>query len=307
MGQLEELANFVRIIDSGGISRAAEHMDVAKSAVSRRLAELEARLGVRLITRSTRSMTLTDAGKGLYERSLRILSDVSEAQDEASEAESSLRGNIRLAAPITFGLRHLSAAIVEFAARHPDVHFDVDFNDRRIDLIDEGVDLAIRIGDLADSSLVARRLTTIRHAVCASPNYFERYGVPAVPADLREHRGLRYTNRPQNRWAWRTPNGSKGTVKMPSTMQANNGDFLLQAAAAGGGIIISPTFIVYEAIRDRQLQAVLTDYEWSPLNAYAVYPENRHLPQRVKAFVDFLADHFGDPPYWDDILRDSER
>lgn len=302
MGQLEEMANFVRVVDAGGVSRAADQLDIAKSAVSRRLAELEARLGVQLLTRSTRSMTLTDAGKTLYERSVRILSEVSEAEDEISVSEAALRGNLRLAAPLTFGLRHLAGAIVDFSAMHTEVIFDVDFNDRRIDLIDEGIDLAIRIGELADSSLIARRLTTVRHAVCASPAYFEEFGVPARPSDLQKHRGLRYTNRPQNRWAWRAPDGSKGTAMTNSVMQANNGDFLLQAAMAGVGIVISPTFIVCDAIRDGRLQAVLTEYQWSPINAYAVYPENRHLPKRVKAFIDFLVERFGDPPYWDEVF-----
>ena len=303
MGQLEELANFVRIVDAGGISRAADQLDIAKSAVSRRLADLETRLGVRLLTRSTRSMTLTDAGQALYERSLRILSDVSEAEDAASAIESSLKGKLRLAAPLTFGLRHLSDAIVEFSRLHPDIRFDVDFNDRRIDLIDEGFDLAIRVGELDDSSLVARRITTISHCVCASPEYWQQHGVPRLPADLRAHRNLRYTNRPQNSWAWRSKNERKGTVVIPSVMQANNGDFLNAAACAGEGFVITPTFIAYEAIRDGRLETVLDDYEWSPLAAYAVYPRNRHLPRRVKAFIDFLVDRFGDPPYWDTGLR----
>lgn len=303
MGQLEELANFVRVVDAGGISRAAEQLDIAKSAVSRRLSELEARLGVRLLTRSTRSMTLTDAGQTLYERSLRILSDVSEAVDATSGARTSLSGKLRIAAPLTFGLRHLSDAVIEFSQQHPDISFDLDFNDRRVDLIDEGVDLAIRIGELEDSSMIARRITTIRHSVCASPAYWQRNGAPVVPSDLHAHHGLRYTNRPQNRWTWQAKNGTKGSVVISSVMQANNGDFLLAAASAGAGFVITPTFIVYQAIRDGRLQAVLDDYEWSPLAAYAVYPEKRHLPRRVQVFIDFLADRFGDPPYWDAELR----
>ena len=303
MGQLEELANFVRVVDAGGISRAAEQLDIAKSAVSRRLAELEARLGVRLLTRSTRSMTLTDAGQALYERSLRILSDVTEAEDAASAAESSLKGKLRIAVPVTFGLRHLSDAVIEFSGMHPDVRFDVDFNDRRIDLIDEGVDLAIRIGELEDSSLVARRITTITHRVCASPEYWQQHGMPRRPADLADHRGLRYTNRPQNRWTWQSQDGRKGSVVISSTMQASNGDFLSAAACAGTGFVISPTFIVYEDLREGRLQSALDGYDWSPLAAYAVYPQNRHLPRRVKAFIDFLVDRFGDPPYWDSGLK----
>lgn len=303
MNRFDELECFVRVVAAGSITAAAQHLGVAKSVVSRRLSELEDRLGTRLLTRTTRRMSLTDAGRGYHDRALRILADIAEADAEATGSARELEGRLRLAAPLSFGLLHLSAALDEFALANPGVHFDVDLNDRPVDLVGEGFDLALRIAELQDSSLVARRLSPIRHVVCASPDYWAEHGLPATPDDLLSHRALRYTNSPHQAWRYVGPDGSNGEIRLEDRLQANNGEFLRQAGKAGIGVLMQPTFIVYQAIEAGELQPVLTEYRWRELSAYAVYPANRHVPARVRSFVDFLADRFGSRPYWDECLR----
>ena len=303
MSPFDEIQAFVRVVDAGSITAAAAQLGVAKSAVSRRLRELEQRLDTRLLIRSTRRMSLTDAGRGYYERAVRILADLVEADAEATGAGRQLAGKLRLAAPLSFGLRHLAPAITEFACSHPDIEFDFDLNDRPVDLVGEGFDLALRIADLHDSGLIARRLSPIRHVICASPAYWEKYGRPDRPEDLLDHTALRYTNSPTLGWEFTAPDGGAGEIRLPSHLQANNGDFLRRAGMAGLGVALQPTFIVYEAIEAGELEPVLTDYRWRKLMAYAVYPANRYLPARVRAFIDFLATRFGDDPYWDACLK----
>lgn len=303
MNRLLEMETFVRVVDAGSISGAAERMDTAKSAISRRLGDLEGRLGVRLLNRTTRRLSLTAAGSEFYERCQAILADVSSAEESVATAESELSGILRVAAPVTFGLAHLGPAINEFMRRHPRVTFDLDFNDRQIDLVEEAFDLAIRIAKLPDSSLVARRLTPIRNVVCASPGYWDTHGRPARPEDLKQHRALRYSNIRQRSWSFAAPDDSRGSVTVPVALTANNGQYLAQAATAGFGVIRIPLFIVHEAIEAGLLEPVLKDYRWSDLDAYAVYPPTRHLSRRVRVFIDFLAERYGDEPYWDSCLE----
>ena len=300
MGRFDELETFVQVVESGTFTAAAERLSVAKSAVSRRIAELEARLGVQLFRRTTRRLNLTDTGRGFHERAVRILADLEEAELAVSRAHRTLRGTLRVAAPLTFGVRHLGPAIRDFARLHPEVIFDIDFNDRQVDLIQEGVDVAVRIARLEDSTLVARRLAPVRLAVVASPAFVQHHGRPASPADLAALDGLSYSLAPDpSLWRYRAPDGSEGSVRIRSRLAANNGDFLCAAAIAGQGVLLSPTFIVYRALADGRLVSLLADHEWSDVAAYAVYPRTRHLSVRVRAFVDFLAERFAGVPYWD--------
>ncbi len=300
MDQFALLQNFVRIVDAGSITGAATRWEVAKSAVSRRLTDLEEHLGVQLVRRTTRKLSLTDTGRGFYERAVRILADLDEAERAVSEAHGNLRGRLRVAAPMSFGLLHLGPAIDDFACRHPELEFDLDFNDRQIDLLAEGVDVGIRIAELPDSTLVARRLAPIRALVCASPDYLDRFGTPHVAGDLAHHRCLVYSNVSEpSRWHFADAAGNEGHVRVAESMRCNNGDQLCAAAAAGLGLVQSPTFIVYRALARGELVPVLRDYRWRGTTAYAVYPQARHLSQRVRAFVDFLAQRFAGEPYWD--------
>lgn len=192
MGQLEDMDVFVRIVDAGGISRAADQLGVAKSAISRRLVELERRLGAQLLLRTTRQSSLTEAGQSYYRRALQILADVSELDAETSSQQVALRGGLKIAVPLSFGLEHLAPAVMEFAGMHPEVIIRLDLSDRQVDLVAESFDLAIRIAALKDSTLIARRLAPIRMVLCASPDYLERQGHPQRPQDLKSHHGLHY-------------------------------------------------------------------------------------------------------------------
>ena len=300
MDRFADMNTFVAVVDSGSISAAADRLEVAKSAVSRRLADLETRLGVELLHRTTRRLTLTDSGRAYYERARNILADLEEAEQAVSQAHGAVRGRLKVAMPLAFGIKHVGPLVNEFMALHPAVEFDLDFNDRRVDLMQEGFDLAIRVAKLPDSSLIARKLAPVRSLLCASPDYLARHGVPEKAADLARHLGLVYSNLANpGVWTFVGPDGQPGSVQVPVRLRANNGDFLTQAAIAGQGVILHPTFYLNEAICAGKLVPLLSDHAWPEVNAYAVYPPTRHLSRRVRAFVDFLAERMAGEPYWD--------
>lgn len=295
MMRFESMETFVRVVEAGSITAAAEHMGIAKSAVSRRLSELEERLGVQLFRRTTRRMNLTDTGRSLYARCVNILADVEEAEQVVSREHGQLHGRLRVALPLSFGLLQLGPAINAFLQTHPGVEFDLDFNDRQVDLLAEGFDLALRIGDLEDSSLIARRLARIRSCVCASPEYLQRAGTPRRPEELAHHACLTYSLVPEPRvWRYRNAAGKAGSVRVPSRLQANNGDFLHRAALEGQGIVLQPLFIVHRSLAEGRLLPLLTEYEWPATSAHALYPHTRHLSHRVRAFIDFLSAWFAE-------------
>ena len=278
MDKFADLQSFVKVVEAGTISAAADRMKIAKSAVSRRLTELEQRLGVQLFQRTTRKLNLTDTGRSFYEQASRILCDLEEAEQSVSQQHADLSGTLRIAVPLSFGLLHLSSVIAEFKEAHPRVQFDVDLNDRKLDIIEEGFDLAIRIGQLEDSSMIARRLASISTVVCASPKYLQQHGQPQTPQDLKDHQCLAYSNMADPKtWNFIDSDNVPGSVKVPVSVLANNGDFLRGLAVAGQGIIGTPSFIVYRAIEAGELTCILTDYQWPVVNAYAVYPQTRHL------------------------------
>ncbi len=299
MSRFSELETFVRVVEAGSITGAADRMEIAKSAVSRRLSALEERLGVQLLNRTTRKLSLTDSGRSLYDRSVRLLDDLEEAELNVSQSHCELAGRLRVAVPLSFGLRHLAPAVDEFSRRHPEVEFDLDLNDRQVDLLEEGFDLGIRIARLEDSSFIARRLATTRHIVCASPLYLERFGRPQTTADLLEHRCLVYGNSPSpGTWSYEAPDGEQRRVEVRVGMRASNGDFLEVLARAGHGVIMEPDFIVHGAIERGELEPLLEEYRWLQLGIYALYPSTRFLSRRVRDFVDFLTERFAGVPYW---------
>lgn len=300
MRRFEDMQTFVRVVDAGSISAAAEQLGVAKSAVSRRLSELEARLGVQLLRRTTRRLNLTDSGRGFYDRCRRILADLEEAEAAVSQAHATLRGRLRVAAPLSFGLRHLGPAITEFMREHPQVDFDLDFNDRQVDLLAEDIDVAIRIARLEDSSLIARQLAPSRRVLCAAPAYLARHGAPLGLDDLARHECLRYAYQTSGeRWRFHGPGGERH-ARIGGRLRVNNGDALLQAAIGGLGIALLPSFICGESLRAGLLAQLLPEWnERSDADVYAVYPASRNLSLKVRAFVDFLAERFSPAPYWD--------
>ncbi|PCJ48823.1 MAG: LysR family transcriptional regulator [Gammaproteobacteria bacterium] len=304
MNQLEDMQTFVRIVEAGSITKAAEQLDTVKSAVSRRLSELEKRLGVSLLTRTTRTQTLTTTGESYYQQCLRLIDDFAEVESSIKNEHCSLVGRIKIAAPLSFGIAHLGPALRQFNEINPEIRFDVDFNDRKIDLIEEGFDVAIRIAHLADSSLIAKRLTDVKLVLSASPGYLKKYGRPKTPQDLNKgHVKLQYSDQPDS-WHFTASQGkdSKGksfNIKIPAVLKANNGEFLCQAAIDGIGLIYTPDFICYKAIRLGQLEPILCEFiADNRINAYAVYPQTRHLSKRVRSLIDYLTLYFGDEPYW---------
>jgi DNA-binding transcriptional LysR family regulator len=299
MTAFDEMTSFVRVVEAGSISKAAEQLGMAKSGVSRRLAELESRLGVRLLNRTTRRSSLTDAGRSYYEGAVKLLSDVAELDAVVADSEASLTGRLRLAAPLSFGLCHLTPAIEEFMTAHPGVMIDLDFSDRQVDLVAQGIDLAIRIAELRDSSLKARRICPIRLMLCASPGYLEQHGTPRTPEELARHQVLHYDigGGPLLRLADRR--GGEQQLHVEPQLVANNGDFLCDMAIAGHGIILTPTFIAWQAVALGELVPLMREWWPPPLNAYAVYPQTRYLSRRARGFIDFLAERFGENPYWD--------
>ncbi|KAA5605830.1 LysR family transcriptional regulator [Roseospira marina] len=304
MSRFEEMLTFVRVIEAGGVTGAAGRLNLAKSAVSRRLSDLEQRLGVQLVARTTRRMTPTETGRAYYERCVRILADLDEADQAVSSAEADLSGTLRVAAPLSFGVRHLSPALVAFLTEHPRIAVDLDLNDRAVNLVEDGFDLAVRIGRLSDSSLIARRLAVVRRVIVASPAYWDREGRPTRPADLVGHQTMSYAHASDSEtWAFLRAEGAGGAVGRPATrLRANNGDILAAMAEAGLGVAVLPTFLVNDAVLAGRLECVLPEVPLPPMDAWVLYPPTRHLSHRVRTFIDFMAARFGDPPYWDDCL-----
>lgn len=299
MGQLEDMAMFVRIVDAGSITKAAEQLNTAKSAVSRRLKELETRLGSQLISRTTRQSNLTEAGELYYQQANNILNKVDALNEQTGGSPTRISGTLKMTAPLSFGLLHLSEAIHEFAGEHPDLNFELDFSDRHVDLVEEGFELAIRIRELQDSSYQARRLAMIRFVLCASPGYLSEKGTPQVTEDLKSHQFLQYGLSKDSTLYLTDTQGKKHNILVSSKIKATNGDFLVDMATKDHGIIYIPTFIAHQKLASGELVPVLQQYQLPTLNAYAVYPKNRFLSQRCRHLIDFLAERFGDEPYWD--------
>ncbi|MGD2130557.1 MAG: LysR family transcriptional regulator [Lysobacterales bacterium] len=298
MSQLEEMVAFVRVVEAGSISGAADQLGIAKSGVSRRLADLEQRLGVRLINRTTRRSSLTEVGRRYYEGAVQLLSDVSELDASVADSECALQGGLRLAAPLSFGLEHLAPAIEAFMRVHSGVLIDIDFSDRQVDLVAQGVDLAVRIAELRDSSLKARRICPIRLVLVASPAYLERRGTPESPDDLRKHDILQYDIGGGHVLKLKD-HGNEISVPTSPRLVANNGEFLRDMAIAGHGIVLTPSFIAWQALAMGDLVPLMREHWPEPLSAYAVYPQTRYLSNRARTFIDFLAERFGENPYWD--------
>ncbi len=303
MDRFEDLRTFVQVAERLSIGQAAEHLQIAASAVSRRISELEARLRTPLLTRTTRRLVLTTAGEAFLARARRILADLDEAEAMASADTLTLSGPLRLAAPLSFGLAHLGRLIDTFLHAHPALTLDIDFDDRVVDIVAGRFDLAIRIGQLADSSLRSRHLAAVHHVVAAAPAFWAAHGTPSQPQALAGLPALCYSNLlPPDRWAWRAADGTAGDVHLRPRYLASNGDALVQAAIAGLGALRQPTFIVDAAIREGLLQPVLLDVDWGVSGLYAVYPDASFLPARTRAFIDHLAAAIGDPPVWDECL-----
>ena len=299
MDRFEEMETFVRVVDAGSITKAADQLDVAKSAVSRRLSDLENRLGAQLLVRTTRKIQPTETGLSYYDQSLRLLNDLDEIEAAAADSRCALSGNLRVSVPLSFGLAHLHPVIESFIEQNPDIAFDIDLSDRHINLVEENIDVAIRAGELQDSQLMARKLFPVQTIACASPDYWARHGVPETADDLSRYEMLNYSLGSDSRLSYTGPDGKTGQIRPGVRHQANNGEFLRNMAIAGRGFIIIPLFIVCDAIGSGQLVPVLKDHTWNEINAYAVYPSTRHLSRRVRSFIDHLVTSFEHDRPWE--------
>lgn len=287
---------FARVVETGSFSGAARDLRLSKSAISKHVRALEDRLGVRLLNRTTRRLSPTEEGRTYYEWCVRIGADVAEAEAAVAHLHGEPRGTLRVNAPMSFGILRLGPALGEFLGLHPELSVDLTLNDRYVDVVEEGFDVAIRIGELTDSSLIARKLAASRRVVCAAPDYFARHGVPKTPANLRDHNCLTYSYLRAAAQEWRLV-GPEGEVPVTvsGTLNANNGDVLRAALIAGVGIGWAPDFIVGEDIRAGRLVPALEDYV-DELGVYALYPPGRHQSAKLRVFIDFLAGRFGTSP-----------
>ncbi len=305
MDRFEDLRAFVQAVESGSLTRAAEALQVATSAISRRIKELEGRLGTQLLQRTTRQMRLTAAGETFHARAVEILLALEEAETEAGCHSRTLTGPLRIAAPLAFGQSHLAPILVDFAEAHPGLELDVDFSDRVVDLVAEGHDLAVRIGNLRNSTLIARKLLDVRMVVAAAPGFWQRNGLPSHPRELGDLPALCYTGSERvDCWRYVDPHGAPGAVNVRAAMRATNGGFLRDAAIAGLGTVLQPSFLLFEAVRTRRLQAVFTEYRWPLVTIHVVYPQTRHLSARARAFIDTLRARLGMRPDWEDFLHE---
>jgi DNA-binding transcriptional LysR family regulator len=303
MDKLEAMNAFAKVVAAGSYAEAARRLGLTRSAVSKAVMELETLLGARLLDRTTRRVTPTEAGLAYYERCVAILAAVEETEIQVSRLHDEPKGVLKVNAPMSFGTLYLGSAVAEFMARYPDLKIELMLNDRYIDPLEEGVDVTVRIGELPDSSLIARRLAPARRVLAASPEYLKRQGTPAEPEELSAHRCLTYGHMAAV-LRWTLSRGHETfTVPITSSLCSNNGDVLREAALAGNGITNLPTFIVGPDIAAKRLKVVLPQTPPTELGIYALYAPNRYLAAKTRVFIDFLIERFGEAPTWDAFAR----
>jgi DNA-binding transcriptional LysR family regulator len=296
MDRLAELDIFARVVTVGSMSAAGRELGLSPPVVSKRIKSLEERLGTRLLQRTTRQLALTESGQGFYERVVAILASVDEAETWVSRRTAAARGVLRVSAPTSFGRMHIAPHLVEFLKAYPDITIDLSLSDQFVDIVADGFDLAIRIADLADSSLVAKRLAPNHRVLCATPAYLASKGIPQTLNDLQNHQLLLHN---ADQWKLEGPEGS-AVVRVESAIRTNSSEVIREAVLAGVGIALRSTWDVGPEIDSGRLQIILPHWHASTRVAvYAVYPSRRHLAHKVRLFMDFLADRFGQPPYWD--------
>lgn len=293
MDRLSAMEAFVRVVEAGSFVAAADRLGLSTSSLSRLVADLEQHLGARLLNRTTRRLSLTESGQAYYERCVTLLADVAEAEAVAGQSAAQARGTLRLTCSYSMAEQTVAPAIAAFVKRHPAVKFELIVSDRIVDLIEEGFDLAIRVGSVGSDRLVARRLGSMQLVLCAAPAYLERQGTPASPADLPRHNALTYAYSASPRvWRFTDAAGTPHDVRVTGNLHANSGDALRAAAIAGLGILYEPDFLVGSALRTGQLVRLLPDYTGAGGDIWAVYPSRRHLSLKVRLFVDHIAAAF---------------
>lgn len=298
MDRFLEMQTFAAVVDAGSFVKAAEALGLSKAAMSRHVGELETRLGVRLLQRTTRRLSLTEEGQVFYARSKELLAGVDEAEAEITSRSGAASGLLRINAPFTFGILHLAPLWGVFRSQYPQVELDVTLADRVVDLVDEGYDVAIRIATLPSSTLISKRLASTRMVLCASPNYLAAHGTPQHPAELAAHAVISYSYlATRDEWHFSGPQGP-ASVKTQPCIHTNNGDTCRAAALAHQGIILQPDFLVGRDLASGTLVELMPTFRALELGIYAVYPTRKHVPPKVRALIDFLAAHFAQAPAW---------
>jgi DNA-binding transcriptional LysR family regulator len=297
MDKVREMASFVAVVNAGSFVAAAEHTSQSKAAVSRHVGDLESRLGVRLLQRTTRRLSVTAEGQAFYARSKELLAAIDEAESELTATGTEPSGLIRVNAPLTFGVLHLAPIWGRFAMLYPKVSLDVVLNDRLSDLIEEGFDLGIRIASMPSSTLISRKLASTRMVLCASPQFVNTFGAPKAPGDLAKLRAVSYSYwSTHDEWHFTGPTGPV-SVHIDACIHTNNGDTCRSAALDHQGIILQPDFLVGEDLRGGTLVELLPQFHAIDLGIYAVYPSRKYLPLKLRRLIDFLADSFRNPPW----------
>ena len=294
MDRFVGMAVFAKVVDSASFAAAARHFDMSPAMVSKHIRTLEERLGVRLLNRTTRRVSATEVGQNYYERCLRILTELEDAERAAGDLQAAPRGMLRMTTSVSFGAKRLAPAIADYLVAYPDVSIDLNLHDHYVDLVEERIDLAIRLGQLSDSSLIAKKLYSVETLLCASPGYVEANGAPQTPHDLLQHNCLLYTYASPRLWTFIDRNGKEELIRISGRLSANNGDALLALALKGAGLVLGPDYLLEDDIKAGRLVRLLPDYTTNEIPVYAVYPHSRFLSAKTRTFIDFLASRFAE-------------
>ncbi|WP_296244213.1 MULTISPECIES: LysR family transcriptional regulator [unclassified Psychrobacter] len=306
MDRIDGMRAFVAVVTEGSFSKAATTMQLSPQLVSKYVAKLEEQLHTRLLNRTTRKVSTTEAGSQYFIHAQQILLSIDDMEAQLGGLQQLPKGILRISAPVSFALKHMAKLIADFQERYPSVTVDLQLSDRKVDIVEEGFDIALRIGQLESSSLIAKKIAPIRVILCASPEYLKTYGTPKRLEELETHRYLHYSymNIETKGQVFKYLKAKQ--LKESSIFRSNNGDVLVEAAIEGAGLVLQPTFIASNALQAGQLVIVLPEYEPSPLGLYAVYAHRKMLPHKIRCFVDFMTDYYGAPPYWDEQVMSKQ-
>lgn len=293
MDRALEMSVFCTVVEKGSFIAAVDPLSISKAAVSRHINALEERLGVRLLHRTTRKLSLTEEGRQFYHQAREVLGMMAEAENSIKSGALEPNGVLRLNAPVSFGIQHLAPLWAGFVKAYPRIELDISLNDRVVDLVEEGFDMAVRIARLQNSSLIGRRIANTRMCLCASPSYLKKHNPITTPKDLLDHSIIAYSNLSTgNEWSFAGPDGREINIQTRPIIRCNNGDTCRAIALDGGGIILQPSFMVYADLASGGLVQVLPEYRSVELGIYAVYPSRKHLAPKVRVMINYLIDHF---------------
>ncbi|MGM8938890.1 LysR substrate-binding domain-containing protein [Psychrobacter glaciei] len=302
MDRIDAMRTFVAVVNEGSFSKAATTTQLSPQLVSKYIAKLEEQLHTRLLNRTTRKVSVTEAGSQYFIHAQQILLSIDEMEAQLGGLQQLPKGILRISAPVSFALKHMAKLVTDFQARYPSVTVDLQLSDRKVDIVEEGFDVALRIGQLESSSLIAKKIAPIRVVLCASPDYLNIHGTPKRLEDLEAHRYLHYSymNIETKGHVFKYLKAKQ--LKESSVFRSNNGDVLVEAAIEGAGLVLQPTFIASKALNAGKLVIVLPEYEPTPIGLYAIYAHRKLLPHKIRCFIDFMADYYGTPPYWDECI-----